>query len=75
MENVCDVYRRGIISGELRPGIDPRGLAEEGVADMDGLQIQWSLNPNTFDMVGRFRAYQDRLLRSITMAGTGLPPA
>ncbi|WP_285571937.1 TetR/AcrR family transcriptional regulator [Streptomyces sp. RTGN2] len=75
VEHISAVYRRGIDTGEIRPGVDPLAVAEEGLAVMDGLQIQWSLKPATFDMVGRLRAYHDRLLRDITAAGTGLPAA
>jgi len=57
----------------LRGGTDVAAMAEETAAVMDGLQIQWVLDPQGFDMVSRFRAYADRLLRSITTEGTGLP--
>lgn len=65
--------RRAVESGELRGGTDVAAMAEETAAVMDGLQIQWVLDPQGFDMVSRFRAYADRLLRSITTEGTGLP--
>ncbi|WP_128381187.1 TetR/AcrR family transcriptional regulator [Streptomyces cavernae] len=64
--------RRGVDDGELRADTDCLALAQETAAMMDGLQLQWVLDPAGFDMVGRFRAYLDRLLRSITVAGTGL---
>ncbi|KOU73330.1 hypothetical protein ADK57_08775 [Streptomyces sp. MMG1533] len=53
-------------------GSRPCGRARPA-AVMDGLQLQWVLDPQGFDMVGRFRQYADRLLRSVTAAGTGLP--
>ncbi|MCX4436530.1 MULTISPECIES: hypothetical protein [Streptomyces] len=40
---------------------------------MDGIQLQWALDPTGVDMAARMRAYLDRLLRSITVSGTGLP--
>lgn len=65
--------QRAVDSGELRGGTDVVELAVETAAVMDGLQLQWVLDPGNFDMVGRFRAYADRLLRSVTTHGTGLP--
>ncbi|MFD4546254.1 TetR family transcriptional regulator C-terminal domain-containing protein [Streptomyces sp. NPDC058466] len=66
--------RRAVEGGELKPGTDIVAVAQETAAVMDGLQVQWVLDPQGFDMVGRFRAYADRLLRSITAEGRGLPP-
>ncbi|MFD4409545.1 TetR family transcriptional regulator C-terminal domain-containing protein [Streptomyces sp. NPDC058476] len=66
--------RRAVEGGELKPGTDIVAVAQETAAVMDGLQVQWVLDPQGFDMVGRFRAYADRLLRSITAEGPGLPP-
>ncbi|MFI6435194.1 hypothetical protein [Streptomyces sp. NPDC050759] len=39
---------------------------------MDGLQRQWALGPDAYDMTGRLRQYADRLPRSITLDGSGL---
>ncbi|MFF5185946.1 TetR family transcriptional regulator C-terminal domain-containing protein [Streptomyces sp. NPDC000345] len=65
--------QRGVESGELRPGTDVVGVAEETAAVMDGLQLQWVLDPKGFDMPARFHAYADRLLRGMTTRATGLP--
>ncbi|MFG2595703.1 TetR/AcrR family transcriptional regulator [Streptomyces sp. NPDC048462] len=73
--NISGAFRRSIDSGEIRSDVDPVAIAEEIIAVMDGLRIQWSLNPDQFDMVGRLHAYYDRLLRTITTTETGLPPA
>ncbi|WP_203607053.1 TetR/AcrR family transcriptional regulator [Streptomyces sp. SID11385] len=59
--------------GEIKPDTDCEGIAVEVAAVMDGLQLQWALAPNTFDMPGRLRAYLDRLLRSLSTDGSGLP--
>lgn len=48
----------------LRPEVDCGQLAREVVAVMDGLQLQWLLNPEVVDMVAAFRAYATRLIRS-----------
>ncbi|MYW67520.1 TetR family transcriptional regulator [Streptomyces sp. SID8379] len=65
--------RAGVESGELKPDTDPEAIAAEVAAVMDGLQLQWALAPDSYDMVGRLRAYLDRLLRSVTADGSGLP--
>ncbi|UJV40648.1 TetR/AcrR family transcriptional regulator [Streptomyces sp. AMCC400023] len=62
--------RRGVDSGELRAGTDVVAVAQELAAVMDGLQIQWVLDPKGFDMAGRFRAYVERVGREIGAAGT-----
>jgi AcrR family transcriptional regulator len=37
-------------AGTLHAGLDPAGLASLVIAAADGLQIQWLLEPDTFDM-------------------------
>lgn len=59
------VLRRGVDTGELRADTDVVAVAQELAAVMDGLQIQWVLDPKGFDMAGRFRAYAERVLRGI----------
>ncbi|MET9319525.1 TetR/AcrR family transcriptional regulator [Streptomyces sp. NPDC003038] len=73
LELTADTLRRAVDSGELKPGTDPRALAREVVAVMDGLQLQWALDPHGLDMPAAFRSYADRTLRATTVAGTGLP--
>ncbi|GAA2483738.1 hypothetical protein [Streptomyces longisporus] len=36
---------------------------------MDGLQLQWALAPETYDMTGRLSSYLDRLLCSLNSRG------
>ncbi|MER6344054.1 TetR/AcrR family transcriptional regulator [Streptomyces sp. NPDC001595] len=74
-EVMSATLERAVESGELRAGTDVAAMVEETTAVMDGFQLQWVLDPRGFDMVGRFRAYADRLLRAVTTAGTGLPSA
>ncbi|WP_196441582.1 TetR/AcrR family transcriptional regulator [Planomonospora sp. ID67723] len=69
---VEESLRKGSESGELRAGIDHGAIAREIAAVMDGLQIQWCLRPDSVDMVGQFRDYADRLVRSVTPDGRGL---
>ncbi|MER6187589.1 TetR family transcriptional regulator C-terminal domain-containing protein [Streptomyces sp. NPDC001652] len=73
VEVMSAAFRHAVQSGELRPGTDVVALAEGTAAVMDGLQLQWVLDPKGFDMVGRFRQYADRLLRAVTVEGIGLP--
>lgn len=65
--------RAAVAKGELRQDIDCEGIASEIAAVMDGLQLQWALATQTYDMAGRLRAYLDRLLRSLTVDNSGLP--
>ncbi|MFF2507760.1 TetR/AcrR family transcriptional regulator [Streptomyces sp. NPDC058067] len=67
--------RRGVDSGELRPDTDCESEAQQLLAVMDGLQLQWVLAPEAVDMPLRLRAYLERLYRAVGTAGAGLPPA
>ncbi|MFD4376362.1 TetR/AcrR family transcriptional regulator [Streptomyces sp. NPDC058486] len=61
VDRLEDAVRRG----ELRPGLDCQGIAQEYLAVMDGLQIQWALAPDSMDMPTRVRAYLQRQYESI----------
>lgn len=50
-----------VADGAARPGLDPRAAGRQWVALMDGLQIQWLLNPET-DMAGVLKAHLDAQL-------------
>jgi len=65
VERLEDAVRQG----ELRPGIDCRGIAQEYLAVMDGLQIQWALDPDSMDMPARVRDYLQRQYAAIRAAG------
>lgn len=43
--------------GELRPDLDPRRVGQLVTAMMDGLQLQWLLDPDAVDMVGLFEDF------------------
>lgn len=62
----------GAARGEVRPGTDCEAVGREILAVMDGLQIQWVLDPEGVDMPGLLAGYLDRRLRDITVAGAGL---
>jgi AcrR family transcriptional regulator len=56
--------RRAREHGALRPDADPAALAVELTALMDGLQLQWLLNPAAVDMAGQVRG---RIQESLTV--------
>src|SRR5262249_41997839 len=43
--------------GQLRPGVEPAVAARSALALMDGLQVQWLLNPASVDMAADLEAY------------------
>ena len=55
--NIAEALRAGIETGEVRPDVDCDALAAEIVAMMDGLQVQWVLNPDEVDMAAAFADY------------------
>ncbi len=55
--NLAAALRAGIDSGQIRPDTDSDALAAEIIAMMDGLQVQWVLNPETVDMARIFAHY------------------
>jgi AcrR family transcriptional regulator len=58
-------------AGELVPGNDPRSLAVEIIALMDGLQVQWVLAPDQIDMVS---VLHHRLTAALTVPIDPAPP-
>ncbi|MEU3395228.1 TetR/AcrR family transcriptional regulator [Streptomyces filamentosus] len=56
-------------SGELRPDTDCAGVARECLAVMDGLQIQWALDPGSLDMPARVRDHLRRQYAAIRATG------
>lgn len=65
VRNSVAVLERAVRNGELRPDVDCRAVSRELMAMMDGLQIQWALDPEALDMAALFRAYMTRTLREI----------
>ncbi|MFI7131469.1 TetR/AcrR family transcriptional regulator [Nonomuraea sp. NPDC050153] len=60
-ERVAERIRRDQELRRLPATLDPHVLAGEMIAVMDGLQIQWLLDP-TMDLPGRMAAYLERLV-------------
>jgi AcrR family transcriptional regulator len=55
--NIAAALNAGIEADEIRPGVDCDALAAEIIAMMDGLQVQWVLNPDQLDMAAVFADY------------------
>ncbi|MFJ9806799.1 TetR/AcrR family transcriptional regulator [Streptomyces sp. NPDC101158] len=53
LRHTVDLLEAAVARGELRAGIDCRAVGCEQLAVMDGLQIQWALDPESMDMPGR----------------------
>lgn len=62
---IGDALRAGVESGELRPGINAETYADQIIAMMDGLQLQWLLAPGEIDMPAVFRHYIDELIAGL----------
>ena len=55
-------FERAATEGQVQPGVDCASAARTLVALMDGLQIQWLLDPDHVDMAGDLRRYLQPLL-------------
>jgi AcrR family transcriptional regulator len=55
--SMANAFRQAGEDGVLREGVDPDEAARELVALMDGLQVQWLLDPETTDMPELVRAH------------------
>jgi AcrR family transcriptional regulator len=56
-DNIAAALRAGVDTGEIRPDIDADAIAAQIIAMMDGLQVQWLLNPDQVDLAAVFRHY------------------
>ena len=59
-------FQDGGARGELRPEVDPAAIGQLFSAVMDGLQLQWLLDPDNVDMVALF----DQFLALLRPDGT-----
>jgi len=64
-DNLAAALRAGIARGEIRPDTDSVALAAEVIAMMDGLQVQWVLDPERIDMARLFTHYIDTVRQSV----------
>ena len=49
-DNAAAAFERVAAAGRLLPGVDPMRAAVATIALMDGLQVQWLLDPTSTDM-------------------------
>ncbi|HYP43967.1 MAG TPA: TetR family transcriptional regulator C-terminal domain-containing protein [Propionibacteriaceae bacterium] len=56
-DNLARALREGIQRGEVRHDTDVDAVAAEVIAMMDGLQVQWVLDPDRMDMARLFAHY------------------
>lgn len=64
--NIAAALRAGIDTGEIRPDVDVDAVAAEIIAMMDGLQVQWLLNPDHVDLAAVFAHYVHGLRNAIS---------
>lgn len=64
-QNIADALRAGIATGEVRADTDCDAVAVEIIAMMDGLQVQWLLDPDQVDLAKAFSHYIAGLRRAI----------
>ena len=67
-DNIAAALRAGVDTGEVRPDVDADAVAAEIIAMMDGLQVQWLLNPDQVDLAAVF-AHYIRSVRDAVSAG------
>ena len=64
-DNLAAALRSGIQAGEVREDTDSDAVAAEVIAMMDGLQVQWLLDPDHVDMAQLFAHYIDTVRRAV----------
>ncbi|WP_067824934.1 TetR/AcrR family transcriptional regulator [Nocardia inohanensis] len=65
-ENLARVLAEGQADGVFRADVDMVAVARQITAMMDGLQLQWLLDPERVDMPGIFRAYIEDLIARLS---------
>ncbi|GAA1643529.1 TetR/AcrR family transcriptional regulator [Actinoplanes couchii] len=63
--DIATALRNGITAGEIRADVDCDAQAAGILAMMDGLQVQWLLAPERFDMAAVFADYVAMVRRAI----------
>ena len=63
--NLAAALQAGIDSGQIRADVDCQAIAAQVLAMMDGLQVQWVLDPDEIDMPAIFADYVDQLKRTL----------
>ncbi|UQE76250.1 TetR/AcrR family transcriptional regulator [Gordonia sp. PP30] len=57
----------GVANGEFRSGIDIPAIASQVVATIDGLQLQWLLDPEEIELAAVFETYIESLIDCLTV--------
>lgn len=65
------VLQQGISAGEVDPKLNCDVIARETVAVLDGLQLQWILGQQDFDMVASVKDYVRRMAKAVRPDGPG----
>jgi len=64
-DNLAAALHAGMDRGEIRPDTDCDAVAVEIIAMMDGLQVQWVLDPERVDMARIFTHYIGTVRRAV----------
>jgi AcrR family transcriptional regulator len=62
---LAGLVAKAIDDGEIRTDVDPAAVALQIVAFMEGIQIQWMLNPEAIDLVAGYEAYFSSLVEQL----------
>jgi AcrR family transcriptional regulator len=68
-DNIAAALRAGLDTGEIRQDADTDAVAAEIIALMDGLQVQWLLNPDQVDLAAVFAHYIRGVRDAISAGG------
>lgn len=71
-ERLASRFELGKASGEIAADVDSELIASLVLAVMDGLQIQWLLDPE-FDMTGSFRTFSSLLAEALRASPVSKP--
>ena len=58
---LAGILARGQEHGKVRADVDPKQVAREMIATLDGLHLQWLLDPKEINLKKALRAYAERL--------------
>lgn len=72
-EAIAEILAKMVAAGTLLQGTPTGQVAREILAVIDGYTVQWALASSTVSLYDNIRRYLDRLLRTITPRGDGLP--
>jgi AcrR family transcriptional regulator len=62
---LTDMLAKGVEDGEIRADVDPAAVAVEIIAFMEGIQIQWMLEPEAIDLQASYESYFARLVAQL----------